>query len=143
MKGLGAGQRRRFSTLMNSMVDAGMCRAPLCKPSVLPVLPVSYSLLTDLQCADFLDGQASTNAFEASVLASFAAVAPAVPAVVAVAAPWATVIGYGRRRGRGRARIVADHGRTSGARPPQLEDFEIVLVAEAILVTLHTPTQIV
>jgi hypothetical protein len=44
LSGMAAGQRRRFTTLLNTLIGAGICRAPSCKPQILPSVAMQYTL---------------------------------------------------------------------------------------------------
>ena len=53
LSGMAAGQRRRFATLLNTLVGTGMCRAPSCKPQILPNVAMKYTL-PDATCSEFM-----------------------------------------------------------------------------------------
>ena len=53
LSGMAAGQRRRFATLLNTLVGTGMCRAPSCKPQILPNVAMKYTL-PDAICSEFM-----------------------------------------------------------------------------------------
>ena len=53
VSGMAAGQRRRFATLLNTLIGAGMCRAPACKPQILPSVAMKYTL-PDATCDEFM-----------------------------------------------------------------------------------------
>ena len=52
LTGLNHGQRKRFSSLLNTLIGAGMCRAPACKPQPLPTIAMKYTL-QDSTCSAF------------------------------------------------------------------------------------------
>jgi hypothetical protein len=86
-------QRRQFSNMLDSMIDAGMCRAPHCKMMVLPELAIEYRVVTSLGCSDFVNYEKSS--FVAAVRSS---IDPTLQAKVSVRGCSATNIG-GRRLG--------------------------------------------
>jgi hypothetical protein len=64
-------QRGRFSKLLDTMVGAGMCNAPLCTMASLPQLPVAYKLeLENMTCAQFRNSQ-SEQEFVAQLQSTF------------------------------------------------------------------------
>jgi hypothetical protein len=75
MQSLAVSQRKSFSTLLDMMVDSGMCRAPLCKLTPLPLLPVDYAFIASVGCPEFMANH--TTSFEATVLSSLDLTMPA------------------------------------------------------------------
>jgi hypothetical protein len=68
LSGLGAGQRKRFSALLNTLVGSGMCRAPICKPQVLPSVSMMYNLQSS-NCSAFMGS--TKDSFVESIEAAF------------------------------------------------------------------------
>ena len=68
LAGLNHGQRKRFSSLLNTLIGAGMCRAPACKPQPLPTIAMKYTL-QDSTCNAFLGDV--EGAFVESIEAAF------------------------------------------------------------------------
>lgn len=80
MNGLVPDQRARFSELLNIMVDAGLCRAPLCVMTPLPYIPVTYALM-GTTCQVF---QEKEDAFASTIASTFALMGIGVPALVSM-----------------------------------------------------------
>ena len=108
LSGLAPAQRRRFSTLLNTLVGRGMCRAPLCKAQVLPNVQVSFNLATNLDCFVFM--QSYQAAFTGTVEKAFS-VMPETGDVLAIVNVLECV---DVRRGRGaKGRILTGENATS------------------------------